>query len=55
MPNGRFQQNLQKKGLKKRSKHHHRILQIPNSPGIKFQLKQTILNFWTILTQKGHF
>ena len=36
------------------SEHHHRILHIRNSLGIKFQLKLKILNFWTKLIQKGH-
>ena len=34
---------------------NNQILYIQNSLGTKFQLKLTILNFWTKLTQKGYF
>ena len=54
MPNGLFRQNMPEKGLKQKSKHHHRILDIRNSISTKFQLILTILNFWTKLTQKGY-
>ena len=35
--------------------HHHWILHIWVSPGTKFQLKLTILIFWTKFAQKGYF
>ena len=50
MPNGIFQENLQKKNKNRISEHHHQVLHIQNSLGIKFQLKLTILNLWTRLT-----
>ena len=31
----------------KKSKQHHPILHVQNSLGTKFQVKVTILNFWT--------
>ena len=34
---------------------NNQISYIQNSLGTKFQLKLTILNFWTKLTQKGYF
>ena len=37
-----------------KSEYHHRILHVRNSLGTRFQLKLTILNFWTKLTQKGY-
>ena len=52
MPNGFFGQNLQKVRNRKKD-HDHRILHIRNSLVNKFQLKLTISNFWTKLTQKG--
>ena len=52
MPNGIFQQNLQKKNKNRVSEHHHQVLHLQNSLGIKFQLKLTILNLWTRLTQQ---
>ena len=55
MSNKHFGQNLQKKGPKQKSDHHHRILHIQNCLAIKFQLKLNILNFWTKLTLKGYF
>ena len=55
MSNLFFGQNLQKRSKIEKSEHHHRILNIQNSLGTKFQLKLTILNFWTKLTQKGYF
>ena len=48
---GFFQKNLEK-GLKQ-NKWTSQNLYIRNSMGIKFQLKLTILIFWTKLTQKG--
>ena len=45
-----FLEKLAKKGLK----NHYPILSIWNKLGTKFQLKLTILNFWTKLTQKGY-
>ena len=39
-----------KKGLKQKKEHHRLILHIQNGLGTKFQLKLTILNFWTTLT-----
>ena len=50
--------NLPKKGIfsqKEKNEHHHWILHIRNSLGIKFHFKQTILNFGTKLIQKGYF
>ena len=47
MPNGFFGQNF---GPKQKKENHHRILDIRNSLGTKFQLSLTILNFWTKLT-----
>ena len=38
-----------------KSKHHNWILHIRISVGIKFDLKLTILTFWTKFLQKGHF
>ena len=55
MPNGFFWTKLAKKGLKQEKEHLHRILHIRNNVGAKFQLKLTILNFWTKLTQKEYF
>ena len=43
------------KSKTEKSEHHHRILHIENSLGTKFQLKLTILNFWTKLTEKAEF
>ena len=42
-----------KKVSKQKSDHHHRILPIRNSLGIKFQRKLKVLNFWVKLTKKG--
>ena len=39
----------------RKREHHHEILRIRISLGIKFQLKLTILSFWTKFTQKKHF
>ena len=39
----------------RKSEHHHWILLIRISLGTKFQLKLTILTFWTKFTQKGYF
>ena len=50
MPNRLFGQNFQKKGVKQKSEHDHQILHIQNSSITKFQIKLTILNFWTKLT-----
>ena len=44
-----------KKGLKQKKEHPRRILHIQNSLDTKCQLKLTILNFWTKLTQKEYF
>ena len=55
MSNEFFQQNLQNEVQNRISEYPHRILHIQNSVGIKFQLKLTILNFWSKLTQKGYF
>ena len=55
MPNRIFWINMRKKVYNIISEHHHRILHIRNSLGIKFKLKLTILDFWTRLTQKGYF
>ena len=43
------------KYLKQKIEHRHRILhiQIEHSLDTKFQLKFTILNFWTKSTRKG--
>ena len=38
-----------------KDEHHHGILHIRISLGIKFYLEQTILNFWTKFAQKVHF
>ena len=35
--------------------HHHRILHNLNRLGTKFQLKLTILNFWTKFAKKWYF
>ena len=51
MPNRLFGQNFQKKGVKQKSEHDHQILHIQNSSITKFQIKLTILNFCTKLTQ----
>ena len=51
-----FWTKLAQNGLKQKKKeNHHRVLQIRNSLGTKFQFKLIILNFWTKLTQKGYF
>ena len=42
-----LEKKLAKKAQKQNSDHHHRILHIPNSLGIKFKHKLKILNFWT--------
>ena len=55
MPNGVFGKKLAKTGVKQKKEHQCRILHIPNSLGTKFQLKLTILDFWTALIQKGYF
>ena len=39
----------------RKSKHHHRILQIRISLATKFQLKLIILSFWTKFAQKECF
>ena len=52
MSNKFFRQNMQKY-LKQKSEHRHRILHIQNGLDTKFQLKLTILNFWTKSTRKG--
>ena len=39
----------------KKTEHHHWILHVRISVGTKFQLKVTILMFWTELSQKGYF
>ena len=44
-----------KNGIKQKSEHHHRILFIWNSLGTKIQLKLTILNFRTNVSQKWYF
>ena len=40
---------------RKKSEHHHWILHVQISVGTKFQLKVTILMFWTKFGQKGYF
>ena len=45
---------LAKKGPKQKE-HQRRILHTENILGTKCQLKLTILNLWTKLTQKGYF
>ena len=62
MLNRFFGQNLQKEGLKekrkkrkKKKEHHRRLLHLRNNLGTKFQLKLTISNFWTKVTQKEYF
>ena len=55
MPNGFFKQNEQENLCYWKSEHYHQILHIRNSLGTILQLKLTILNFWTKLTQKGYF
>ena len=37
------------------SEHYHQIRYIRNSLGTTFQLKLSIVNFWTKLTQKVYF
>ena len=54
MPNS-FLYKSCKKGLKKNSEHHCKILHIEISLAIKFRHKMTLLNFWMKLTQKGYF
>ena len=54
MSNGFFGQNLQKM-CKTEKEHHHRNLYISNKLDTEFQLKLTILTFWTKLTQKKYF
>ena len=44
-----------KKGENRTSEHHHRTFHLQNSLGIKFQLKLTVLTFWSKLTQKEYF
>ena len=44
-----------KLGPKEKSDHHHRILYIRNSLGIKFQRKQKILDFLIKLIQDRYF
>ena len=39
----------------RKSEHHRRILRISVSLGTKFQLKLTVLSFWTKIAQKGYF
>ena len=43
------------KEMSKTEENYRQILHIRNSLGIKFQVKLTILNYWTKLTQKGYF
>ena len=38
-----------------KSEHHHSILHIRISLGIKFHLRLTILTIWTKFAPKGHF
>ena len=50
-----FWRNLPKNGtscLKQKKERHHRFQDIRNSLGSKFQVKETILNFWTKFGQK---
>ena len=54
MPNEFFGQNLLKKNRNRKSEYHHRILHIRVSLDTKFQVKLTILTFWTKLTKKGY-
>ena len=39
----------------RKSEHHHWILHMRNSLGIKFRLNLKIFIFWTRFAQKGHF
>ena len=55
MPNGFLNKTCTKWSKAKKKENHHRVLQIRNSLGTKFQFKLIILNFWTKLTQKGYF
>ena len=55
MPNGFFEQDLQKSVCNKKSKYHHRILHIQSSQGTKFQLKLTILNLDQINPKRIYF
>ena len=55
MPNGFLNKTCTKRSKAKKKENHHRVLQIRNSVGTKFQFKLIILNFWTKLTQKGYF
>ena len=55
MPNEFFGQNLQKQGPKNKSDHHHRILYIRNSLGIKFKHKQKILDLLIKLIRDRYF
>ena len=45
---------MQKTNKNRTREHHHQILHIQNSLGIKFQLKLTILNVWTKLIQQEY-
>ena len=54
MPNRFFRQTCKKRS-KTEKEHHQRILHIQNSLGTKFQLKLTILIFWTKFAQNGYF
>ena len=46
---------MQKQGPKNKSDHHHRILYIRNSLGIKFKHKQKILDLLIKLVQDRYF
>ena len=39
----------------RKNEHHHKILHIRIGLGTKFQLRPTILIFWTKFAQKGYF
>lgn len=38
-----------------KNKNHHQVPHIQTSLEIKFQLKQTVLNFWIKFAEKRHF
>ena len=55
MPNRFFGQNFQKISTTEFGLHQRQILHVRNSLGTKFQVKLTILKFWSKITQKEHF
>ena len=55
MPNRFFGQNFQKISTTEFGLHQRQILHVRNSLGTKFQVKLTVLKFWSKITQKEHF